>query len=294
MPIEVTCPHCAAKTVADEKYAGTSGPCRECGETLTITSEYTHDVMTDAPRSRSSGAGSVIPIVAVVAALGFGALLVIGILVALLLPAVQAAREAARRTQCINNLRQIELAVLNYESAEGHLPPAYSVDENGNRLHSWRVLILPYLGENALYGRIDLTEPWDSPKNQAVLQNNCPPVFHCPSSPNGPTSMITNYLGVEGEGMVFDGANEVNLSDISDGTSRTLSVVEVLNSTVLWYEPIDFDAKNSAFAISTKQNEIGSNHGGGGANVAYSDGHVIYASPVAPNLSGDATIAGGE
>ena len=66
---------------------------------------------------------------------------IIGILVALLLPAVRTAREPARRLQCANNLKQIAIALQNYESVYHALPPAYTVDTNGKPLHSWRTLI---------------------------------------------------------------------------------------------------------------------------------------------------------
>ncbi len=68
-----------------------------------------------------------------------------GILAGLLLPAVQAAREAARRVQCSNNLKQIGLALHNYNAAYKSLPPPYTVDANGQKLHSWRTLILPFI-----------------------------------------------------------------------------------------------------------------------------------------------------
>ena len=122
---------------------------------------------------------------------------IIAMLVTLLLPAVQAAREAARRTQCINNLKQIQLAILNYESANGHMPPAYTVDENGNPMHSWRVLILPYMEEVGVYDRYDLSEPWDSPANLALTQSYIPPQYQCPSNAPG-MSTNTDYLAVEG------------------------------------------------------------------------------------------------
>ncbi len=69
----------------------------------------------------------------------------IGILIALLLPAVQAAREAARRSACSNNLRQIGVALHNYSDTYGCFPPAFTVDQQGQPMHSWRALILPYL-----------------------------------------------------------------------------------------------------------------------------------------------------
>lgn len=88
---------------------------------------------------------------------------IIGILVALLLPAVQAAREAARRAQCQNNLKNISLAVLNYESAFGELPLGMEV--TGNNIHnsrtfgeSWAILVLPFMEEQVLFDRFDLEE----------------------------------------------------------------------------------------------------------------------------------------
>ncbi|MCA9234420.1 MAG: DUF1559 domain-containing protein [Planctomycetales bacterium] len=84
---------------------------------------------------------------------------IIGVLVALLLPAVQAAREAARRMQCQNNLKQIALAALNHESARGALPPgcvAYADDENRDNVGTgWAIEMLPYMEQGALYERYD-------------------------------------------------------------------------------------------------------------------------------------------
>ncbi len=74
----------------------------------------------------------------------------------MVIPAVSSARPAARRSACMNNIPQISLALINYESANGHFPPPYTTDDDGNPLHSWRVLILPFLEENELYGQINL------------------------------------------------------------------------------------------------------------------------------------------
>ena len=95
---------------------------------------------------------------------------IIGILVALLLPAVQAAREAARRAQCQSNLKQIGLAVLHFNDANHHLPPP----KVGNtRSMSWAalVLLLPYLEESARFGQYDLTKPADDPQNLEIYQS---------------------------------------------------------------------------------------------------------------------------
>ena len=105
-------------------------------------------------------------LVVLFAVLGGGLLLVCGgILLALLLPAVQAAREASRRMECSNNLKQISLAMHSYHDVYGSLPPAYTIDEEGRRLHSWRTLLLPYLEAGQIYEQLDLSQPWDSLDN---------------------------------------------------------------------------------------------------------------------------------
>ena len=95
-------------------------------------------------------------------------LAVLGILVlliALLLPVTRSARPAAYRAQCINNLKQIAMALHSYEQAHKAFPLAHTVDTKGRPLHSWRTLILPYLEQQTLYQSIDLSKPWNDPAN---------------------------------------------------------------------------------------------------------------------------------
>src|SRR5579863_9248252 len=110
---------------------------------------------------------------------------IIAILVSLLIPATQQAREAARRSQCKNNLKQIGLALHNYHDAFGSFPPAFVADANGKPMHSWRVLILPYLDQLPLYKEYNFSEPWDGPNNSRLL-NRMPPAFSCPSHSGPP------------------------------------------------------------------------------------------------------------
>ena len=89
---------------------------------------------------------------------------IIGILIALLLPAVQAAREAARRMQCSNNFKQVGLALHNYHSVKGCFPPGeyyvYPTPSNGIFCFGWSAYILPYLEQEALYNNIDFGGQW--------------------------------------------------------------------------------------------------------------------------------------
>src|SRR4029453_18405554 len=118
---------------------------------------------------------------------------IIGLLIALLLPAVRYSGDAARRSQCSNNLKQIAIALHSYESDYHCLPPAYTVDATGKPLHSWRTLILPFIEQKLLYDKIDLSKPWDDPAIQAAFAAN-PQVYRCPSVDN-PKSH-TPYLAV--------------------------------------------------------------------------------------------------
>jgi prepilin-type N-terminal cleavage/methylation domain-containing protein len=108
---------------------------------------------------------------------------IIGVLVALLLPAIQAAREAARRSQCSNNLKQIGLAILNYESAVGRLPAGSTTDAadiGGPYFGTWTVDILPYLEQQALYDLWDKTVDF-SHINNRKLRETFLASYLCPS-----------------------------------------------------------------------------------------------------------------
>ena len=108
---------------------------------------------------------------------------IIGTLVGLLLPAVQSAREAARRMQCGNNLKQLALAFQNYESARKQLPLA-STDPNGaTKFHSWAPFLLPFVEEANLVSQYTLaTEWWKSPNREIVINQLA--VVQCPSTPS--------------------------------------------------------------------------------------------------------------
>lgn len=283
MPIQFACPHCGEAMSVGEQYAGQSGPCRKCQQTITIPGGGSQFSEIAAPAARGGGMSSVAIALIVIAGLSIPVIL---ILVALLLPAVGAAREAARRNQCINNSRQIALGILSYEASHGELPPAYTVDADGKPLHSWRVLILPFIEEQALYSQIDLTKPWDDPVN-AVLQSQMPAVYRCPSDPDVGTE--TNYMVVVGPNTAFPGSTGRKLREISDGTSNTLLVVESGGSGVHWAEPRDIDQANI-------MGLVGSSHAGGVITVTHCDGSANALTPegAAAHLVPASTIDGRE
>ena len=122
----------------------------------------------------------------------------------------RATREANRRSNCCGNLHRITLAMLIYERRHGTLPPAYTVDAAGNPLHSWRVLLLPYLGEDELYGKLRLDEPWDSEHNRRFHDADLA-IYRCPSAELTPGR--NTYSVVVGEKTPFQAAKGKSLDD---------------------------------------------------------------------------------
>jgi type II secretory pathway pseudopilin PulG len=194
---------------------------------------------------------------------------IIGILVALLLPAVQAAREAARRNQSINGLKQLMLALHIYHDVRKAFPAHASYSPDGKPLLSWRVHILPFVEEEALYKEFHLDEPWDSDHNRKLIAR-MPQVYQNPNLPLEPGK--TNYLAVVGKECIFDGTEKgLGFAQISDGTSKTIALVEAnADRAVEWTKPDDW-----------KYNADQPNAGVGGLrpggwNAAFADGSVRF------------------
>jgi len=163
-----------------------------------------------------------------------------------LYPAVDGAREAILGTECQKNIRKLTLAICDYESEHGHIPPPYSIADDGTRLHSWRVLLLPYLGEQSLYDEIDKSRPWDDPVNIG-FHDRMPDVYCCPAikyhSKWGSTGNTTAYIVVVGSETAWHVEGPPSLAQISnaDGTSKTIAIVESANHRVPWMSTSDPD-----------------------------------------------------
>jgi len=159
------------------------------------------------------------------------------IAIGMLLPAVQKVREAAQRTSSINNLKQIALAMHNYHSTYGAFPAAAICDKKtGKPLLSWRVAILQYIEEEALYKQFKMDEPWDSEHN-LKLAKNMPKIYFHPKA-NKPGDDKTHYRLFYGKGATFELNKSTQLTNIPDGTSNTLMVVEA-EEPVVWTNPND-------------------------------------------------------
>ncbi len=145
------------------------------------------------------------------------------------------------RPNAMNSLKQIALGMHNFYDVYGHFPPQALTDAKGKRLLSWRVLILPYLDQAALYNEFHLDEPWDSEHNMKLVAK-IPAVLKSTSSPGekqepGKTRFVAPLTVNSTFGRVGPG---VRFQDITDGTSNTLMIVEASSDkSVIWTKPED-------------------------------------------------------
>jgi Protein of unknown function (DUF1559) len=183
-------------------------------------------------------------------------------LLAALIPAVQSVRTAAGQAQSTNNLKQLGIAMHAYHDMHGHFAAQAIRSKEGKPLLSWRVALLPYLGQNELYDQFKLNEPWDSDHNKRLIEKLPPglasphlgealiakgmtsyvvPLTKAPPAvslvkPDDPTKPITSGKNE----MVFDLPQGTTISRILDGTSNTIMVLEVHpKSAVIWTKPED-------------------------------------------------------
>ncbi len=265
---------------------------------------------------RPRGGFSLVELLAVVA--------ILGTLVSLMLPALQSVRESARRAACSNHLRQMGIALANYESSRRAFPPGH--DALTGRDHAWSSFILPFIEEAQLAGRMAYALPWNDPRN-VELADAIISVYVCPSG-------IESYHGKQDYGGVLGSA--VKLSDddelppgwshsgilyatsrdcprpcraaeVSDGLSRTLLVSEGVDrgfrdmesheriGNARWACGTNCFLLSSPVLNTPEVDAFRSNHLGG-VHGLYGDGHVSFMTDgAAPEvLIAICTKAGGE
>ncbi len=206
---------------------------------------------------------------------------VIHLVICFLGPAVIEPGWVAKRCHCANNMKQILLALHNYHAEHGSFPPAYVANESGKPMHSWRVLILPYMDCQDLYDQYDFSEPWNSVRNRNLLSTAGNP-YQCPEQ-REENSSEANYVAVIGPRTAWPGKEPTKLADFVDGTSTTLMLVEVVHSGIAWTEPRDLEIQQAVNGLRQGGGlAIGSGHTFSnslfarrlGAHLGYADGHL--------------------
>lgn len=225
---------------------------------------------------------------------------IIGILMALLLPAVQSARESGRRLQCKNNLKQIGTAMHSYHDAKRTLPPGRA-DYNVNN-HCWVTYLLPHLEEHAMFNAYNFKKPWNGPANFKVVTNRELSMQLCPSSDHTVVGQ-GDYGGINGPGGypgikdgwgyreayelgIFTGIGPdpltakngtISFAMVRDGLSKTIAVGEDAGRTddqKYWANGDQTYAAHGMINLS-RSNEIFSDHVGG-AHLLYADASVHF------------------
>jgi RNA polymerase sigma factor (sigma-70 family) len=183
--------------------------------------------------------------------------------------AVNKVREAAARSISQNNMKQIGLAFHMHVDAERGPFPLHAIYSKDGKtpLLSWRVAILPYIEQKALFDQFKLDEPWDSQHNKALIAK-MPKIYEAPFGDLQPGK--TYYQVFTGKNTAHDGAKKMGLADFVDGTSNTILLAEA-KDPVIWTQPVDIVVpadpdKAPAFGGLFK----------GGANMLFADGSVIF------------------
>ncbi|MDR1384043.1 MAG: DUF1559 domain-containing protein [Planctomycetaceae bacterium] len=202
--------------------------------------------------------------------------------------------ESRKLSVCKNNFKQLILAMHNYYDSYGKLPPTFTVDKNGKPLQSWRVLLLPYLENMAIYESIRRNEAWDSEHNKQ-FHDKMPDVFRCPICTQGNPKSDTTYCMIVGEKALgrTDGTSQT-FYKVTDGTSNTVCFTE-RQTPVCWMSPEDIAFDVAIKGVNQSPDGIGSEHDHC-VNAGFLDGsvHVIKQNVPLDILEAVLTIAGGE
>ncbi|MDH3718626.1 MAG: DUF1559 domain-containing protein [Planctomycetota bacterium] len=205
-----------------------------------------------------------VPMAAAWSIWSFG-LLLLGLV--LILPSFNSVRTPARRSFCAANLKQLTLSIHAYYERHGRYPPPYTVDADGNKLHSWRTLLLPDIEQGHIFEKIKFDEPWDSPHN-SQFHDQIIPLFMCPTRLNYPSTM-TSYVAVVGPDTAWpeDGVGLRRL----EAPSQTILLVECADSGIHWMEPRDLHVSQMNPNVNPTRGQGISRHHPGAAIVGFAD-----------------------
>jgi prepilin-type processing-associated H-X9-DG protein len=194
--------------------------------------------------------------------------------IAFLIAGVNGAHPNNNSARCINNLKQIGLALLTYHDREQRLPPGQLRDAEGRALHSWRSAVLRDLDLGDIHKQFKWDEPWDSPTNRKLESTT--KIYRCPAESDEVPTTWTNYLAIVGTPKVWP--------DRGSGKTRRASqssilVIESANTGIHWMEPRDLHVTQMAPWLNAKSGQGPSSRHGAGVNVIFTDGRVDTLSP---------------
>jgi hypothetical protein len=182
---------------------------------------------------------------------------------------------------CSINLKMLCLGLAEYADQYGSLPPAFVADDEGKPMHSWRVLILPFIEQQPLYDQYDFSEPWNGPHNLR-LATAAPAVFRCPDDQplGGPRNdRSTSYVAVVGPRELWRGTDPIGFDPHADDNDNTIMLVEVFNSGIDWLEPCDLSLADLSTPVNSKAPLGLSSRHRDGVHVLYANGRTQFLPP---------------
>jgi prepilin-type processing-associated H-X9-DG protein len=198
----------------------------------------------------------------------------------MLMPSLSTPQFSVRRSQCQNNLKMLILAVHNFEAASKCFPQTAGTNGNGSAQYpySWRIAILPYIEQQALYDQYRFDEPWDSAHN-SELASLMPKEFRCPSHAKKPVDYSTSYLALTGAGTLFpeDRPGKIRI-DARIGLSNMIALIECPEKRVHWMKPDDISLDEAIALYSPNARTPPASNHKGGCNSAWGDGSVTFLS----------------
>jgi len=190
-----------------------------------------------------------------------------------LLPSFSKVRFGNHLNRCYQNHREITKGILAYEQDHGHLPPPYLIGDTPDSLHSWRVLILPYIGHQNLYEEYRFDEPWNGPNN-VRLASQMPDIYRCPDDRASSDEYKTSYVAVTGPNTMWPTDHRIKSTEIVDRPKDTALLLEFTNHREHWMSPVDLafsDIFNETDGCKTKPS---SNHEDNAFVVSYAQGYT--------------------
>lgn len=295
MPFEFVCPNCNTPTLVPDEYEGRSGPCAHCGQWVTVERPVA--------RRRASELSEAPTPTAVRLLLGLLAAFAIFVLLTGWLFLQYHNRRppgspSTAHVTCSRNLSRIGLALQAYHDTYSCYPPAVTYDAQGREMHSWRVLLLPFLADgtlDALYSSYHMDKPWDAPEN-LELSKVVPDVYVSELDPNASAMQHTSYLAITGKGTAFPDSHSSTRGEFSDPASDIILVAEPTRSGVVWTQPIDLGVTRMQFGVNRETGRSMRTEHGGGPHVLMADGTVRRLKQDAPAqfVQAMTTVAGNE
>ena len=204
-------------------------------------------------------------------------IIVIFVMLTLLFPFINWKRDGSEHghaIHCLNNMKQLGLAMNIMATMRGNFPPAQRMDTEGKIQYGWRIALLAYLEEPSIYEKIMNNLPWDNEQNKQFENVRLSP-FVCPGFGDLQPGR-TSYQVIVGPGTPFEGNRCSTYDDFERGLSHTILIAET-SQGLPWMEPVDLPYTNldhGVVPISSKHWSIGSGHRGHGAHVIMADASV--------------------